>query len=46
MVARNTELMSLQEDESVLEIGSGSGYQLSILAELCEKVVRIEIIKE
>lgn len=46
MVARNTELMDLQENDCVLEIGSGSGYQLAILAELCRKVVGVEVVKE
>jgi len=43
MVARNTELLELEDSSRVLEIGSGSGYQLAILSELAEKVTGIEI---
>jgi len=47
MVAINTELLDSGADDSVLEIGSGSGYQLSILAELTEKkVVGVERVEE
>ena len=39
-----TELLGLQGTEKVLEIGTGSGYQAAVLAELCKKVYSIEII--
>ncbi len=42
MVAIMTELLRLKGDEKVLEIGTGSGYQAAILAELCDKVFTIE----
>lgn len=42
MVAVMTELLGLKGDETVLEIGTGSGYQAVILAELCKKVYSIE----
>lgn len=42
MVAIMTELMGLKGDEKVLEIGTGSGYQAAILAELCYKVCTVE----
>lgn len=42
MVATSTELLEVEEEETVLEIGSGSGYQAAILSELAEKVVGIE----
>jgi protein-L-isoaspartate(D-aspartate) O-methyltransferase len=42
MVAVMTELLKLDGDETVLEVGTGSGYQAAILAELCEHVVTIE----
>ncbi len=42
MVAIMTELLELKGSEKVLEIGTGSGYQAAILAELCEKVYTIE----
>lgn len=44
IVATNTELLEVEEDSRVLEIGSGSGYQLAILAELAEKAVGVEIV--
>ncbi|HLB25810.1 MAG TPA: protein-L-isoaspartate(D-aspartate) O-methyltransferase [Nitrospirota bacterium] len=42
MVAIMTELLELKGDEKVLEIGTGSGYQGAILAELCAKVCTVE----
>jgi protein-L-isoaspartate(D-aspartate) O-methyltransferase len=42
MVAIMTELLNLRGDETVLEIGTGSGYQAAILAELCHKVYSME----
>jgi protein-L-isoaspartate(D-aspartate) O-methyltransferase len=45
MVALMTELLELTGTERVLEIGTGSGYQAAVLAELCEKVYTVERIK-
>lgn len=45
MVALMTELLGLAGTERVLEIGTGSGYQAAVLAELCEKVYTVERIK-
>lgn len=45
IVALMTELLELQGTERVLEIGTGSGYQAAVLAELCEKVYTVERIK-
>ncbi len=45
IVALMTEALSLQGDETVLEIGTGSGYQTAILAYLAEKVVSVERLK-
>jgi len=45
MVAIMTELLELKGDERVLEIGTGSGYQSAILAELSFKVYSIERIE-
>ena len=45
MVARMTELLELERDSRVLEIGTGSGYQTAILAQLVDKVYSIERIK-
>lgn len=42
MVALMTEIMELKGGEKVLEIGTGSGYQTAILAELCRHVFSIE----
>jgi len=45
MVALMTESLRLTGTERVLEIGTGSGYQAAVLAELCEKVYTVERIK-
>jgi protein-L-isoaspartate(D-aspartate) O-methyltransferase len=45
MVALMTELLALTGNERVLEIGTGSGYQAAILAELCQKVFTVERVK-
>jgi protein-L-isoaspartate(D-aspartate) O-methyltransferase len=45
MVALITEALLLSGKEKVLEIGTGSGYQTAILAELSEKVFSIERIR-
>jgi len=45
IVALMTDLLKLKPDSRVLEIGTGSGYQAAILAELCEQVFTIEIIE-
>lgn len=42
MVAIMTELLDPNKSEKVLEIGTGSGYQTAILAELSKEVVSIE----
>ena len=42
MVAVMTQSLELRGDERVLEIGTGSGYQSAILAELSQKVYTIE----
>ncbi len=45
IVALMTELLELKGPERILEIGTGSGYQTAILAELCSKVYTVERIK-
>ena len=45
MVALMTEALQLNGDEKVLEIGTGSGYQSAILAELARNVFSIEKIR-
>ncbi|MBI5418012.1 protein-L-isoaspartate(D-aspartate) O-methyltransferase [Candidatus Poribacteria bacterium] len=42
MVAFMTELLNIAPEHKILEIGTGSGYQTSILSELAEKVYTIE----
>jgi protein-L-isoaspartate(D-aspartate) O-methyltransferase len=42
MVAVMTELLELKGNEKVLEIGTGSGYQAAILAELAKDVYTVE----
>lgn len=44
IVALMTEVIKPRPDMKVLEIGTGSGYQAAILAELCQSVYTIEII--
>src|SRR5260370_2608787 len=41
-----TDLLDLKADDSVLEIGTGLGYQTAILAQLAGKVYSVEIIDE
>lgn len=45
IVALMTQLLKLTGTEKILEIGTGSGYQTAILAELSEKVCTIERIR-
>ncbi len=42
MVALMTELLELRPGDNVLEIGTGSGYQTAVLAEIAGTVVSIE----
>ena len=42
MVAIMTEAMELSGGEKVLEIGTGSGYQTAVLAELADHVISVE----
>jgi protein-L-isoaspartate(D-aspartate) O-methyltransferase len=46
IVAYMTEALKLRPEDKVLEIGTGSGYQTAILAELVREVYTIEIIPE
>lgn len=45
IVARMTEALHLKGHESVLEIGTGCGYQTAVLAGLAERVFSVERIK-
>ena len=42
IVGAMTEALALKGEERVLEIGTGSGYQTAIIAELCRQVFTIE----
>jgi len=46
IVALMTDLLDLSESDTVLEIGTGLGYQAAILAQLARQVYSIEIIEE
>jgi protein-L-isoaspartate(D-aspartate) O-methyltransferase len=46
MVARICEALTLQGGERVLDVGTGSGYQAAVLAELADEVFTIERIPE
>ncbi|TYO68448.1 protein-L-isoaspartate(D-aspartate) O-methyltransferase [Bradyrhizobium hipponense] len=46
VVALMTDLLDIKADDSVLEIGTGLGYQAAILAQLARKVYSVEIIEE
>jgi protein-L-isoaspartate(D-aspartate) O-methyltransferase len=46
IVAFMTEAIGPEADDVVLEIGTGSGYQAAVLAEIVEKVYTLEIIPE
>jgi protein-L-isoaspartate(D-aspartate) O-methyltransferase len=46
IVALMTDLLDIKPHESVLEIGTGLGYQAAILAQLARKVYSVEIIEE
>ena len=46
IVARMTELLEVDKDSRVLEIGAGSGYQTAVLARLAGQVYAIERLAE
>ena len=43
VVAFMTEILDLDKEDKVLEIGTGSGYQAAVLAEICDEVSTIEV---
>jgi len=45
IVALMTEALDLKEQDRVLEVGTGSGYQAAVLAEIAREVFTIEIIE-
>jgi protein-L-isoaspartate(D-aspartate) O-methyltransferase len=46
IVALMTDLLDIRADDTVLEVGTGLGYQAAILAQLARKVYSTEIIEE
>jgi protein-L-isoaspartate(D-aspartate) O-methyltransferase len=46
IVALMTDLLDLRREDHVLEVGTGSGYQAAVLAELSDTVCSVEIIPE
>jgi protein-L-isoaspartate(D-aspartate) O-methyltransferase len=46
IVALMCQILDLNKESKVLDIGTGSGYQAAILSHLCKKVVTVEIIEE
>jgi protein-L-isoaspartate(D-aspartate) O-methyltransferase len=46
IVALMVQALVLEGDEKVLELGTGSGYEAAILAELAQKVVTVECVPE
>src|SRR5918911_5717477 len=46
VVARMCELLTLRGDETVLDVGTGSGYHAAVLARLVRRVYSIEVVPE
>lgn len=46
IVALMTELLQLEPEDKVLEIGTGSGYQTAVLCRLCQSVYSMDIVPE
>ena len=46
IVAFMTEVLRLKPSDKVLEIGTGSGYQAAVLAEICDSVFTVEIFEK
>lgn len=46
IVAYMTELLKLKKESRVLEIGTGSGYQTAVLAEIAKEIFSIEIVPD
>jgi protein-L-isoaspartate(D-aspartate) O-methyltransferase len=46
IVALMTDMVAPQPEHTILEIGTGSGYQTAILAQLCSKVYSVELVAE
>lgn len=46
IVALMSDLLALKPEHTVLEIGTGSGYQTAVLSQLCAQVFTVELIAE
>jgi len=46
IVALMTDLLEPEADHSILEIGTGCGYQTAILSRLCATVYTVEVVRE
>ena len=46
IVAYMTEILKLEQQHSVLEVGTGCGYQAAVLSSLSQKVISLERVKE
>ncbi len=46
IVALMTDLLDLEPDDKVLEVGTGLGYQAAVLAELAGEIYTVEILEE
>ena len=46
IVALMTEMLDVDNDDTVLEIGTGSGYQAAVLSTLVKKLYTVEIVEE
>jgi protein-L-isoaspartate(D-aspartate) O-methyltransferase len=46
IVALMTDLLETDADHSILEIGTGCGYQTAILSVLCARVYTVEVVRE
>jgi len=46
IVGYMTQMLQPKEGDRILEVGTGSGYQAAVLAEIVDKVYTIEIVKE
>jgi protein-L-isoaspartate(D-aspartate) O-methyltransferase len=46
IVAYMTEVLELTDKDKVLEIGTGSGYQAAVLAEIAQEVYSVEVVEE
>ena len=46
IVGLMTDLLALRNDDIVLEVGTGCGYQTAILSELAKQVYTVEVIKD